>query len=432
MRTIILALLVCGAVFGQCGSAGRLVVNAVTGLLDCTAVVGAGSGSVTSLTATSPIVITPSPTTTVGVISCPTCSAGTPGTPVNAIQFNNPLGTFAGSADYQWIDTALATPSAPTVTQAGTPGSTQYAYAISWNSLVGASITGSAQTTTTGAAALGNTDYNIINPGSCPSGAVSYSVFRTENNGSVPSNGLTIGLIPQLGTCGTPFHDTGLDSEVDPFTEDTSRGLYTTQRVRVTGYGDVAEPFAVFGQPISDFTADMAFAFEHAGAVFSASGSFNNLFYPLVAVAEGTTNNAVPTAAWILTSANGSGNQLPLLVTGETHGTATLNNQTHNVTSRIIGVNPNSTLTLGVHFDAQSVSTVGPTTSVVGFNAEDWSTKGSTSTYGFRSLLNSGTGVWAFYGAGTAASHFGGNVEVLSLTYNGHTCSLVANVITCP
>ncbi len=59
--------------FGQCGSAGRLVVNAVTGLLDCTAVVGAGSGSVTSLTATTPIVITPSPTTTVGVISCPGC-----------------------------------------------------------------------------------------------------------------------------------------------------------------------------------------------------------------------------------------------------------------------------------------------------------------------------------------------------------------------
>lgn len=39
----------------------------------------AGSGgTVTSLTATSPIVITPSPTTTTGVISCPTCSTSNP------------------------------------------------------------------------------------------------------------------------------------------------------------------------------------------------------------------------------------------------------------------------------------------------------------------------------------------------------------------
>ncbi len=324
----------------------------------------------------------------------------------NAAQFT------VGSGDLLVNTVALATPSAPTVTQAGTPGTTNYAYAISWNNAVGSSITGAAQATATGPAALDGTNYNIINPGSCPTGATSYSVFRTTNEGSVPSNGLTIGLIPQLGTCGAAFHDTGLDSEVDPFVTDTSRGIYTTQRLRVTGYGDAAEPFAVLGQPISDFTADMAFAFEHAGAVFSASGSFNNLFYPLVAVAEGTTNNAVPTAAWILTSANGSGNQLPLLVTGETHGTATLNNQTHNVTSRIIGVNPNSTLTLGVHFDAQSVFAVGPVTNLVGYNVEDWSTKGSTSTSGFKSLLNAGTGVLGFNAAGTATNRFNGPVDI--------------------
>lgn len=38
---------------------------------------GGGGGTVTSITATSPIVVTPSPLTTTGVISCPTCGTGT-------------------------------------------------------------------------------------------------------------------------------------------------------------------------------------------------------------------------------------------------------------------------------------------------------------------------------------------------------------------
>ncbi len=45
MRTIILALLVCGAAFGQCGP---LALNPVTGYLDCTGTAG-GSGTVTSV-----------------------------------------------------------------------------------------------------------------------------------------------------------------------------------------------------------------------------------------------------------------------------------------------------------------------------------------------------------------------------------------------
>ncbi len=102
MRIIILALLVCAAAFGQCGSAGRLVVNAVTGLLDCTAVVGAGTGSVTSLTATSPIVITPSPTTTTGVISCPSCSALSVAGSQYSVQVNNGSGGLGGDTGFAY------------------------------------------------------------------------------------------------------------------------------------------------------------------------------------------------------------------------------------------------------------------------------------------------------------------------------------------
>ena len=55
-----------------------------------------------------------------------------------------------------------------------------------------------------------------------------------------------------------------------------------------------------------------------------------------------------------------------------------------------------------------------------------------TNNYAFWTNEAAAANQWAFYGAGTAKSHFGGDVEVLSLTYNGHACSLVANVVTCP
>ncbi len=48
MRTIILALLVCGAVFGQCGASGTLIFNPISGLMDCTGSSSA-SGTVTSV-----------------------------------------------------------------------------------------------------------------------------------------------------------------------------------------------------------------------------------------------------------------------------------------------------------------------------------------------------------------------------------------------
>ncbi len=56
---------------------------------------GGGGGSV-SLTATGPIVITPSPTTGTGVISCPTCFTGGPGGSDTQLQYRVNATTFGG------------------------------------------------------------------------------------------------------------------------------------------------------------------------------------------------------------------------------------------------------------------------------------------------------------------------------------------------
>ncbi len=70
-----------GVPSGSCSSSD-LGIDSTTGkLYGCNAGswVATGSGTVTSLTATSPITITPSPTTTTGVIACATCSTLTNG-----------------------------------------------------------------------------------------------------------------------------------------------------------------------------------------------------------------------------------------------------------------------------------------------------------------------------------------------------------------
>src|SRR5437762_3600042 len=49
IKLLLLIAVFTGVIFGQCGAAGVLVLNPITGLMDCTAVPGAGLGSVTSI-----------------------------------------------------------------------------------------------------------------------------------------------------------------------------------------------------------------------------------------------------------------------------------------------------------------------------------------------------------------------------------------------
>lgn len=66
------------------------------------------AGTVTSITATAPIVVTPNPITGAGVVSCPSCG-GAPSAPNTSVQFNNG-GVFGGNSLFVWdnVHTAMA------------------------------------------------------------------------------------------------------------------------------------------------------------------------------------------------------------------------------------------------------------------------------------------------------------------------------------
>lgn len=70
IKLLLLVIVFTGMIFGQCGAAGAFIINPITGLLDCTAVPGAGLGSVTSIdlvgTANQIIVTGASPITSSG------------------------------------------------------------------------------------------------------------------------------------------------------------------------------------------------------------------------------------------------------------------------------------------------------------------------------------------------------------------------------
>ncbi len=84
MRLLIL-ILISSAAYGQCGSAGQLILNPISGQFDCTGVAGAGTGTVTSIgltgTANEITVTGASPITTSGswALSFPTGGVTLPG-----------------------------------------------------------------------------------------------------------------------------------------------------------------------------------------------------------------------------------------------------------------------------------------------------------------------------------------------------------------
>jgi hypothetical protein len=92
--------------------------------------------------------------------------------------------------------TTIATPAAPTVTQGGTAGSTNYSYAIVAKTADGTvTAIGPATQTTTGAATLSATDYNTI-AWTGVTNATRYDVYRTASSGTPSSTGLLFANVP--------------------------------------------------------------------------------------------------------------------------------------------------------------------------------------------------------------------------------------------
>lgn len=152
---------------------------------------------------------------------------GTPAPPQYSVQFNDPLGTFAGSAVFVENSTALPVPAAPAITNGGMPGMTMYGYEVVAG-LIGATPVGLGSApstegqTTTGNATLDAMNFNIVTPPACTgglAGVTSFDIYRT-------TGGATQGLIGNVA-CGMALNDTGL-AVIRPFTytpPDSSVGI---------------------------------------------------------------------------------------------------------------------------------------------------------------------------------------------------------------
>jgi hypothetical protein len=109
----------------------------------------------------------------------------------------------------------LATPSAPTVQQQGTPGSTTWGYKVSALDEQGETLASSETQITDGAATLNATDYNAIS-WSAVTGAASYKVYRSTAGGTPATTG-EIGETQDLS-----LDDTGLSASGSEPTANTT------------------------------------------------------------------------------------------------------------------------------------------------------------------------------------------------------------------
>ncbi len=167
--------------------------------------------------------------------------ASSPASPPNSIQFNN-AGAFGGSANFEGVNTALATPAAPSINQtaAGTPGATAYEYQVVAYNDVGLTLASATGSTATGNAVLDNTNWNNI-----VTAAVTGSTFCVVNritSGGTPSS---IGNIGGQIACGSTLQDKGLVGDGFPsgyWLSNTTDGLYVGKNLRVAGLASFGTP----------------------------------------------------------------------------------------------------------------------------------------------------------------------------------------------
>ena len=128
--------------------------------------------------------------------------------------------------------TQLATPSAPTITNAGTVGSTSYSYKIVARTgsgrVLGFTPASSAGSTSTGNATLTTAHYNVITFAAVTD-AAAYDIYRSASSGTPSTTGkigsvtATIDASTQVQTTSYTFSDTGIagDGATAPTTNTT-------------------------------------------------------------------------------------------------------------------------------------------------------------------------------------------------------------------
>jgi len=131
----------------------------------------------------------------------------------NASNVNAKITNGGGLTNYGYhVVTALVTPSAPTITNAGTAGTTTYYYRVTAVSGTGETGSSADAVTTTGNATLSATNYNVVTIVPTP-GAESYNIYRSPLGGQEKLIGNSVALVyndqnPAAGTTSLPSSNT--------------------------------------------------------------------------------------------------------------------------------------------------------------------------------------------------------------------------------
>jgi hypothetical protein len=187
----------------------------------------------------------------------------------------------------------------------------------------------------------------------------------------------------------------------------------TTHALTVAGnFSAVSAPSATpwlhyVGSPASDFTAAFAARDLNAGSfVFARYGEEGGTYNGLVSATEGTDAGIIAVGAYAASKGTYAD-----AVWGEANNTG-VSTVFEGTSFNAIGLNwSTGRVALYTGFRSYGNFADADFDNVVGFEAVQQHV-GTVSSRGFLSRLNSGTDAYAFYGAGTAPSHFGGAVDV--------------------
>jgi hypothetical protein len=260
-------------------------------------------------------------------------------------------------------------------------------------------------TTATGNATLSGSNTNIIASPmtlvNCQAAGISgYQVWRT-------TGAATQGYIG-TGACGSSFTDTGIAATGDPYelgAWDLSQALGVSH-LYINNADDVDQPAFTVGTPRNQMSSLLDGGGEGALVnLYIKDPGGNNRFVVDFGGFEGPTGG-IGAERWMFSTGNGSGAAFfgvaGYVGSGTMDLAAAFNGRAQNRGS--------GTLTVGRAFGALDAGgSPGILVSQRGYYCEDLVT--GTANYCIYSDESAGANKWAYYGAGTAASYFGGQIQ---------------------
>ncbi len=466
MRPIILLLFISATAFGQCGAAGTLIINPITGLFDCTAVAGAGLGSVTSVglvgTANQITITGASPITASGswTVSLPAGGVTLPGTTTGATTTQSPSDNSTKLASTAYVDAAVAAGGGGAFSGLTSGTNTTAAMVIGTGaSLLPAALTGVAFLTAgvpSVATGTCNSSTVVGGDGACVSVSSAYTAITgvpanslLGNNTGSTANAISLTALPFVVTAatgGTGVANTGTITlsgnvvttgafdlkiaSVDSLVKTMPTGTVTI--ASLTG----AEALTNKTYNGNTWTAGTGVLTIAAAKTLTANASITlagtdstTMTFPTTTATIARTD-AAQTFTGLQTYGSGTG----ILIKEIDFGIATNN---------VYMDNRNSTTSL--YFGSSATDQAAVTTANTGgarlalkaLGSFSWSSTSDPIITADTNLSRVSAGV---VGVGTGAqASVAGSLSMATITianssfsFNGHTCTIVSTVVTCP